>query len=127
MINVNESNRQVAEKQSSISMMNKQAVVFEQIRIDRISRLLAAPNAMHFPCGIGPFGMPSGGNGPSPGGDWGLRWCGMYAAMPLIWEYEYFQNATFGHLVLYPILSGLADYWRCWLEREPDGKCRGTF
>ena len=25
-----------------------------------------APNAIHFPCGIAPFGMPSGGNGPSP-------------------------------------------------------------
>eukprot|EP01045_Picozoa_sp_COSAG04_P017042 COSAG04_NODE_1478_length_6574_cov_5.073359_2_plen_577_part_00 len=42
--------------------------------------------AIHFPCGIGPFGMPSGGNGPSPGGDWELRWCGMFAAMPLIWK-----------------------------------------
>ena len=84
--------------------------------------VLASPNAMHFPCGIGPFGMPSGGNGPSPGGDWDLRWCGMYAAMPLVWEYEYFQNATFGKEVLLPLLSGLADYWRCWLTREPDGK-----
>ena len=37
----------------------------------------ASPAAIHFPCGLGPFGMPSGGNGPSPAGDWDLRWCGM--------------------------------------------------
>jgi hypothetical protein len=26
-----------------------------------------SPNALHFPCGIAPFGIPSGDNGPSPG------------------------------------------------------------
>ena len=51
--------------------------------------VLDAPNAIHFPCGIGPFGMPSSGNGPSPAGDWELRTCGMFAAMPLLWQYEY--------------------------------------
>ena len=50
-----------------------------------------ATQAIHFPSGLGPFGMPSGGNGPSPGGDWGLRWSGLYAVMPLIWKYECVQ------------------------------------
>jgi hypothetical protein len=66
-----------------------------------------------------PFGMPSGGNGPSPGGDWMLRWCGMFVAMPMIWNYEYSQNQSFGRETLLPILSGFADYWRCWMERRP--------
>ena len=106
----------------------------------------SSPNAIHFPCGIAPFGMPSGGNGPSPGGDWMLRWCGMFVAMPMLWNYEYLlqhhlrkswcqstgvvftlnlrrsrysQNETFGRETLLPMLSGLADYWRCWMERLP--------
>ena len=81
--------------------------------------VLDAPNAIHFPCGIGPFGMPSSGNGPSPAGDWELRTCGMFAAMPLLWQYEYFGNATFGRETVLPILRGLADFWRCWLQRQP--------
>lgn len=80
--------------------------------------VLDAPTAIHFPCGVGPFGMPSSGNGPSPGGDWELRTCGMFAAMPLLWQYEYFQNVTFGRETVLPILSGLAEFWRCWLQRQ---------
>ena len=78
-----------------------------------------SPEALHFPCGIGPFGHVSGGNGPSPGGDWELRWCGMFAAVPLISQWEYFREAPFGSEVLLPLLSGLADYWRCWLQQVP--------
>ena len=83
--------------------------------------VLDAPQAIHFPCGIGPFGMPSSGNGPSPAGDWELRTCGIFVAMPLLWQYEYFGNVTFGRETVLPILSGLADFWRCWLERQPTG------
>ena len=75
-------------------------------------------NALHFPAGIAPFGQVSGGNGGSPGGDWDLRWPGMYLAMPLLWKYEYWPNATYGRQTLLPILRGIADFFRCWLQRS---------
>ena len=81
--------------------------------------VLAAPDALHFPAGLAPFGMPSGGNGPSPGGDWGLRWPGLYVTMPVLWTYEYFANATFGRQTVLPLLRGLASFFRCWMERRP--------
>ena len=37
-----------------------------------------------------------------------LRWCGMFVAMPMLWNYEYAQNETFGRETLLPMLSGLA-------------------
>lgn len=112
--------------------------------------VLDAPDAIHFPAGLAPFGMPSGGNGPSPGGcvgplhlpnssswlrfpyvppvlvtnlrspdrDWGLRWPGLYVAMPVLWTYEYFGNSTFGKTTLLPLLRGLASFFRCWMERR---------
>jgi hypothetical protein len=42
--------------------------------------VLESGDALHFPVGIGPFGQPSGGNGPSPGGDWDMRWGGKFTA-----------------------------------------------
>jgi hypothetical protein len=89
--------------------------------------MLDAPNAVHFPCGLGPFGKPSGGNGPSPAGDWGIRWCNMFVAMPLLWQYEYFQDASFGRKVLFPLLSGIAEFWRCWLLRRPNSDGDGDY
>lgn len=74
-------------------------------------------SALHFPAGIAPFGEVSGGNGGSPGGDWDLRWPGMYLAMPLVWKYEYWPNTTYGRQTLLPILRGIADFFRCWLQR----------
>ena len=32
---------------------------------------------------------------------------------------RYFGNATFGRETVLPILRGLADFWRCWLQRQP--------
>ena len=34
---------------------------------------------------------------------------------------RYSMDAVFGREVVFPILSGLADFWRCWLTRE-DGQ-----
>lgn len=75
-------------------------------------------SALHFPAGIAPFGQVSGGNGGSPGGDWDLRWPGLYLVMPLVWKYEYWPNITYGKKTLLPILRGIADFFHCWLQRS---------
>ena len=38
--------------------------------------------------------------------------------MPLLWEGST-SDKTYGREVLLPILTGIADFWRCWLTREP--------
>eukprot|EP01052_Picozoa_sp_SAG31_P082868 SAG31_NODE_42964_length_269_cov_0.611765_1_plen_72_part_01 len=43
----------------------------------------------------------------------------MYVAMPLLWTYEYFGNATFGRETVLPLLQGFATFFRCWMERRP--------
>ena len=102
---------------------------WNHVPADNLSKCMrASPSALHFPCGIGPLGHTSGGNGPSPLGDWKIRWCGMYMAMPFIWRYEYTLDKTFGKQRLLPLLSGLAEFFRCWLVRRPStGTGGGTY
>ena len=52
----------------------------------------------------------------------------MYMAMPFIWRYEYTLDKTFGKQRLLPLLSGLAEFFRCWLVRRPStGTGGGTY
>ena len=76
---------------------------------------------IHFPCGIAAGGLPVGGVGTVPVGDWGLRWCGMFASLPLISHWEYTRDAAFATNTTLPLLRGLAAFWRCWLTKSDDG------
>lgn len=78
-----------------------------------------------FPSHLSPYGFP-GSIGGSPNGDLRMRWEGIWALSAHIWDWEYTRNVTTLRSKAWPLATGLAEMWRCWLVHvdspgSPDG------
>ena len=86
------------------------------------SAFFQCPGGLHYPGAIAPFGY------------YNFNWMhmhshGSFAAMPLIWHWEYTRNASFltdstiasvdPTATPYALLKGLATWWVCHLEKVP--------
>ena len=73
---------------------------------------------VHFPSHLAPYGL-SAAIGPSPDGDQRIRWNGELAMSVLLWDWEYTHNTSRLQQYTWPLLTGFAKKWRCWLVRVP--------
>lgn len=71
-----------------------------------------------FPSHLAPFGLPAA-IGPSPNGDQRIRWNGELGMTVLLWDWEYTHNTSRLQQYTWPLLTGFARKWRCWLVRVP--------
>ena len=71
-----------------------------------------------FPSHLAPYGL-SAAIGPSPDGDQRIRWNGELAMSVLLWDWEYTHNTSRLQQYTWPLLTGFAKKWRCWLVRVP--------
>ncbi|MCX7048080.1 MAG: hypothetical protein NTX50_21670 [Candidatus Sumerlaeota bacterium] len=69
---------------------------------------------VHFPVGIGPWGLHSG----NPDGDWGQRSDAAFAALNFLWQYQYTQDVDFLRKTAYPYLLEVAAFWEDYLKFE---------
>ena len=72
-------------------------------------------SGLHFPGHIAPFGY-SGSLGPAPFGDMRQHTDASFLALHHVWTWEYGHNTTFARQHALPFLTGVADWWRCWLQ-----------
>ena len=82
-------------------------------------------SALTFPSHLSPYGFP-GSLGGSPNGDLRMRWEGIWALSAHMWDWEYTRNVTTLRELSWPLATGLAEMWRCWLVKvespgSPDG------
>jgi len=67
---------------------------------------------VHFPVGIGPWGLCTEMN------DWGQRSNAALAALNFIWGYQYTQDTDFLRKTAYPYMLEVADFWEDYLKFE---------
>jgi hypothetical protein len=46
-----------------------------------------------------------------------MRWEGIWAMSAHMWDWEYTRNATTLRQMTWPLATGLAEMWRCWLVK----------
>lgn len=72
---------------------------------------------VHFPCGIGPWGL----FGYSAEMDHGQRSNAAYVALDFIWYWQYTQDESWLRTTGYPYLRAVAEFWEDYLKLE-DGR-----
>lgn len=75
---------------------------------------ITCPNTtLHYACHLAPWGYQSYDETIY------MHWNGNFAALPLInlWEYTYGYNVTYLQEYLYPFISGINDWWSCYLNK----------
>ena len=80
---------------------------------------LPFPNGIRgalYPVGIGPWASTPDGNYHNQVSN------GTFAAIPLIWHYEFTQDIDFLRDKLYPLLLELADFWEDYLQEDETGR-----
>ena len=76
-------------------------------------------NATHFNAHISPWGFGDYDDGWEDQVGQHMHWNGAFAAMLFINHWEYTRNTTFVATTAYPFLTGLLDFWSCWLTKNP--------
>ena len=66
-----------------------------------------------FPSHLAPYGLSAAI------GDQRIRWNGELAMSVLLWDWEYTHNTSRLQQYTWPLLTGFAKKWRCWLVRVP--------
>lgn len=101
---------------------------------DGAARLLEAYNrtcgggstGLTFSSHMSPYGF-AGAIGTSPIGDLRMRWEGIWSVSTHISDWEYTRNVTTLRRRTWPLATGLAEMWRCWLVKTPAASAPGGY